>query len=244
MLKVQSFLPVLVFAAGIALSPHPAQANCAGFVRPPEMVNPDVKQRALQLKNDPNAFSGKKMLDVVADRRITLTPEFDRLTGLEKQQTLNTLQLPGSTVEVYAADGRLVSVQYDGCTREHLLTERDRYSWYLNRPPVQMPFPMLREAVRNAGQPLWRKINQSIHPENERRARFKFWQAMGYDKAKLGWWIAWVPEGGYFEVNIRTADDLAQLKPYLENAFRQNRYVVLTTDGTLLYDTQVALGNP
>jgi hypothetical protein len=243
-LKIRAFLPVIVLASCVTIAVRPAQANCPGFGRPTEQFNLQVRQRANQLKNDPNQFFGRKVLDVIAERRITLAPAFDLFTGAEKRQVLNTLQLDGSTYEVYATDGRLVSAQYDGCTRTHLLTERDRYSWYLNRPPVQMPFPMLRDALRNPGQPTWRKIKQSIHPEDERRARFKFWETVGYDKAKRGWWIAWVPEGGYFEATVRNADDVAQLKPYLENAFRQYRYVVLSTDGTPLYDTQRALGNP
>jgi hypothetical protein len=241
----KAYFPVFLLAACVTITvPNPAQANCPGFVRPPEIVNPEVKQRALQLKNDSNQVFWQKMLDVITDRRITLSSAFDRATGADKQQLLNTLQLNGSTVEVYAADGRLVSAQYDGCTREYLLTERDRYSWYLKRPPVQMPLPMLRDALRNSGQPSWRKVNHSIHPEDERRARFKFWETVGYDKAKLGWWIAWVPEGGYFEVTVRNGDDVTQLKPYLETAFRQYRYVLLTSNGMPLYDTQTALGNP
>lgn len=239
------FLPVIVAASCVAVaSPEPAYANCAGFGRPPEQVNLEVRQRVNQLKNNPNEFFGQKMLDVIGDRRITLTPAFDSFTGPAKLQILNTLQLESSTYEVYTADGRLVSAQYDGCTRTHILTERDRYSWYLNRPPVQMPLPMLRDALRNPGQPSWRKVNQSIHPEDERRARFKFWESVGYDKAKQGWWIAWVPEGGYFEVTVRNADGLTQLKPYLATAFRQYRYVVLAIDGTPLYDTLSALNNP
>lgn len=248
-LKVRSHLlhslfPVVLLTAYIGIGTHPAQANCPGFARPSEQVNPEVQQRANQLKNDPNQFFGKKMLDAIANRRITLTVEFDRLTGIEKQQVLNTLQLDGSTYEVYTADERLVSAQYDGCTRTHLKTERDRYGWYLNRPPVEMPLPMLRDALRNSGQPIWRKVNQSIHPEDERKARFKFWEKVGYDKYNQGWWIGWVPESAYFEVTVRNANDVTQLKPYLETAFHQYRYVVIATDGTLLYDTQKELGNP
>ncbi len=238
-------LPIIVVASCVTFaSPDPAQANCAGFGRPPEQVNAEVRQRVNQLKTNSSEFFGQKMLGVMGDRRITLTPAFDPLTGPDKRQVLNTLKLEGSTYEVYAADGRLVSAQYDGCTRTHLLTERDRYSWYLNHPPAQMPLPMLRDALRNPGQPRWRKVNQSVHPEDERRARFKFWETVGYDKAKQGWWIAWVPEGGYFEVTVGNADGLTQLKPYLANAFRQYRYVALTSDGTPLYDTLTALNNP
>ncbi|MBE8992488.1 hypothetical protein [Nostoc sp. LEGE 12450] len=241
---LNSLFPVVLLAAYIGIGTHPAQANCPGFSREPEQLNPEVQQRANQLKNDPNQFFGKKILDTITNRRITLTPDFDRLTGIEKQQVLNTLQLDGSTYEVYAADERLVSAQYDGCTRTYLKTERDRYGWYLNRPPVPMPLPMLRDALRNVGKPIWRKVNQSIHPEDERKARFKFWETVGYGKYNQSWWIAWVPEGGYFEVTVRNADCVTQLKPYLGTAFHQYRYVVIANDGTPLYDTQTELGNP
>ncbi|MDZ8090133.1 MAG: hypothetical protein RMY16_31945 [Nostoc sp. DedQUE12b] len=222
---LNSLFPVVLLAAYVGIGTDPAQANCPHFGRPPEQVNPEVQQRANQLKNDPNQFFGKKILDTIINRRITLTPDFDRLTGIEKQQVLNTLQLDGSTYEVYAADERLVSAQYNGCTRTYLKTERDRYGWYLNRPPVTMPLPMLRDALRNWGQPTWRKVNQSIHPEDERKARFKFWETVGYDKYNQSWWIGWVPEGGYFEVTVRNADGVTQLKPYLRTAFHQYRYV-------------------
>jgi hypothetical protein len=241
---LHSLFPVVLLAAYVGVGSHPAQANCPGFGREPEQVNLEVQQRANQLKNDPNQFFGNKMLDAISNRRIILTPEYDRLTGTEKQQVLSTLQLDGSTYEVYTTDSRLVSMQYDGCTRTYLKTERDRYGWYLNRPPVAMPLPMLRDALRNWGQPTWRKVNQSIHPEDERRARFKFWETVGYDKHNQGWWIGWVPEGGYFEVTVRNADGVSQLKPYLKTAFHQYRYIVIASDGTPLYDTQTELGNP
>ncbi|MBD2200873.1 MULTISPECIES: hypothetical protein [Calothrix] len=241
---LRAFLPTIIIASCVTMASHPVQAYCPGSGRPLEQVNSQVKQRAIQLKNDPNQFFGKKMLATIGDRRITLTAAFDRLSGLEKQQVLNTLQLNGSSYEVYTADGRLVSVQGDGCNPQYLLTERDRYRWYLKRPPISAPLPMLQDALRNAGQPIWRKVNQSIHPEDERRARLKFWETVGYDNHKQGWWIAWVPEGGYFEVTVRNADHVNQLKPYLKNSFPQYRHVVLSTDGTPLYDTQKELGNP
>jgi hypothetical protein len=65
-LNVKSFFPVTVLAACVAIAaPNPVRANCAGFVRPPEIVNPEVKQRAIQLKNDANQFLGQKLLDVI-----------------------------------------------------------------------------------------------------------------------------------------------------------------------------------
>jgi hypothetical protein len=239
----RSQLSILLLAACVAIS-APAHANCPGYTRPIEEANREVRQRANQLKADPNQFFGKKMIDGIENLRIVFTPAFDRLTGLEKQQVINTLQLDGSTYTVHAADGRLLSAQYDGCThRTAILTERDRYGWYFNRPPVPMPFPRLRDALRNPGEPRWRKVNHMIHPEDERRARFKFWETVGYAKASQGWWITWVPEGGYFEVTVGNADDAVALKPYFAKAARQYRYVVLATDGSPLYDTAAPIAS-
>ncbi|BAU16088.1 hypothetical protein LEP3755_66550 (plasmid) [Leptolyngbya sp. NIES-3755] len=245
-LKSWFLLPFIVAASctTVAAHPSPELQSCPDSDRPVEQANLQVKQRANQLQRDRSEFFGQKVIDSVSDRRITLTTAFDSLSGQDKRQVLRTLKLEGSTYEVYSADARLVSTQYDRCTHTYLLSERDRFRWYYTRNPIQLPtIEQLNEALRNAGRPSWRKVNQSISPENERRARVKFWQAIGYDKVNQGWWIAWVPEGGYFEINIRSTDSLARVKPYLATAFRQYRYVVVHTDGTPLYDTAV-LGNP
>jgi hypothetical protein len=214
----------------------PAQANCAGYSGNLEEVNQEVQQRAQRLKQDPNYFWGNtKMYDMITDRQIILAPAFNALTAIEKRQVLDVLQLAGSTYQVYDSDRRLVSAQYDGCTRRMLLTERDRFSWYLNRPPVNRLNP---DALRNAGQPAWRTVNYVVTAEQERATRLEFWQAVGYDNYQKGWWIAWVPEGGYFEITVVNADDSERLKPFLQKVSRLYRYVVIASDGTPLFDTQ------
>jgi hypothetical protein len=242
---LQWLLSSVLMVGSVTLLTQPAQANCAGG-RPPEQVDPGVLQRWNRIKDDTSfSWNINKVFDRMRDRRITLTPAFDRLSGSEKQNALTALALDGSSYEVYTADGRLVSAQYDGCTkRKALLTERDRYGWYLTRLPAPMPFPMLRDALRNPGQPSWRNVKVSIHPEDERRARFQFWQTVGYAQYAKGWWIAWVPEGGYFEITVANADGLTAIQPYLETAAQTYRYVVITQDGTPLTDTQYSRGNP
>jgi hypothetical protein len=240
------FLPVVWLLSSGTIAASPAAANCPGFGRPFDEVDGEVQQRWRQLKADPPQFLGKPpMFDTIQAGRMTLTTAFDRLTGPQKQQVLDALQLDGSTYTVYTADGRLLSAQYDGCTpRKALLTERDRFSWYFNRPPISAPLPMLREALRNPGQPRWRTVNHSIHPEAERRARLEFWQTVGYDKYSQGWWIGWVPEGGYFEVTVGKAEDRTRIRLYLQAAARQYRYVVIAQDGTPIEDTPGTRGNP
>lgn len=249
---LQWVLSIALATSCMMLGQKSAQANCAGFGRSPETVNLEVQERVNQLKENTNEFFGQKMIASFTNAqqptgklpRITLTPAFDRFSGPDKRQILRTLQLDGSTYEVYAADGRLVSAQYDGCTRTDLLTERDRYSWYLNRPPVPMPTALLQEALRNAGKPRWRAVQAHLSVAEERRVRTQFWETVGYDKANKGWWIAWVPEGGYFEVTVVNANDAAGLKSFLAKASQQYRYVVLAKDGTPLSDTRYTRGNP
>ena len=227
-----------------ALPAAPVWANCAGGIDP-EQVNPQVRQRWQQLQRDETHFWGKTpMFGAIAANRLTLAPAFDQLTGPEKQQVLHTLQLEGSSYEVYTADGRLVSAQYDPCTRSHLLTERDRFRWYLNRPPISAPTAMLGEALRNAGRPQWRTVKHEIAAPTERQIRLQFWQRIGYDQAAQSAWIAWVPEGGYFEITVPNADGVAKVQRFLAVAPTTYHYRVVARDGTPLLNTETTRGNP
>jgi hypothetical protein len=63
---LRSFLPTIIIAACVTIASHPAQAYCPAYGRPLAQLNSQVKQRAIQLKNDPNQFFGKKMLAMIA----------------------------------------------------------------------------------------------------------------------------------------------------------------------------------
>ena len=242
-------LPLMLLASTVLLSANPALANCPGSGRPIEAVNQEVLQRLNSIKDDRSYFFGQPILGSIlttdAGNRVILTPAFDRFSGPEKQQVLSTLQLDGSNYRVYTADGRLLSSQYDGCTfKQALLTERDRYSWYFNRPPVDLPRSELSEALRNAGQPIWRNVTVSISAPQERQIRNQFWQSVGYSQYNQGWWIGWVPEGGYFEITVVNADSLALANSFIDAAPQNYRYVVIAKDGTPLTDTRYSQGNP
>jgi hypothetical protein len=223
----------------------PAQANCAGG-RPVEDADREALQRWNEIKDNLNYSFGQKVFDQIRDRRMILTPAFDRFTGPSKTQILRELPLNASSYEVYSADGRLISAHYDGCTpRTPLLTERDRFAWYMNRPPQSAPQTNLQEALRNAGNPPWRKVQVSIPSAEERKVRLDFWKTVGYAQDRKGWWIAWVPEGGYFEITVVNADDyLTKIKPFVDRASLKHRYVTLARDGTKLDDTRFKRGNP
>ena len=73
-----------------------------------------------------------------------------------------------------------------------------------------------------------------MEPWVEYAVRLGFCNSVGYvaDYADYGWWIAWVPEHGYFEVNVPSNFDYDRLQRYWEVAERNDDYVVVRSDGT------------
>jgi hypothetical protein len=47
--QLRALLPGLILTGFMAIAPVPAQANCAGFGRPPEIANAEVQQRLTPL---------------------------------------------------------------------------------------------------------------------------------------------------------------------------------------------------
>ncbi|MGF1520741.1 MAG: hypothetical protein ACFBSF_00290 [Leptolyngbyaceae cyanobacterium] len=236
----------------------PAAANCADTVGSLEYFQPAMERlwQQLQTQTDYPWGTERPYGELVGDR-IVLTPAFDDLEGEQKDQVIDLLQAhdqgglysllteeekarPGigalSPYEIYTHDGRLVTTAYDGCTPVRLLTERARYSYYYNRLPFD-PDTGARatfEDLRNAGQPFWRNVQFPISAEEERAVRFSFWSAVGADKESQGWWIAWVPEEGYFEINVPQDYNPAELQRFWRVSTIQYPYRIVATDGTEL----------
>ncbi|MEO1353353.1 MAG: hypothetical protein AAFW84_32095 [Cyanobacteria bacterium J06635_15] len=91
---------------------------------------------------------------------------------------------------------------------------------------------MTESQLRNAGYPSWRQVNFPIDPATEQAVRLGFWNSVGYEQSH--WWIAWVPEHGYFEINVPENYDAERLEQYWQVADRNYRYVVLSRDGSQL----------
>lgn len=232
----------------------PAQANCPMSVGSAEPYQLVMQRRWRELQAQTTyPWGNVRPYAKFEGENITLTPEFDRLTGSQKQQVVSTVlttppfdQLTPAEQEamkevggvapyrVYASDGRLVSAPYDGCTRPTLLTERARYSWYYNSQERGAPRDLTPEGLRNAGRPSWRIVRFPISAEQERSTRFQFWKTVGWNASN--WWIAWVPENGYFEINVPVGYNSAQLERFWQVAPRQHRYVVVGNDGTVLQE--------
>ncbi|WGV26710.1 hypothetical protein [Halotia branconii] len=235
----QNFLWLLPITATVNFVAviSPAQANCPGSVPPLEEVQPQMQQRWQELQRRKTYPWGKaQVYKSLQGDRITLASSFDQLRDSQKQEVLNLLQLGNNPHSVYASDGRLLSAVYDACTRFFMLTEKARYSWYYNSIGRSLPNNFPQEALRNAGNPSWRQVRVPISQTRERSIRNLFWNEMGYSQANSGLWIAWVPEHGYFEINVPNGYSVQQLQKFWAVAPRNYRYIVLSTDGTILMD--------
>lgn len=238
----------------------PAQANCVDRIASLEIVQPSMERLWQGLKNkEQYSWGEKKPYGEMKGNKITLTADFDSLMGIQKQEVLNDLYLSYSqnwfnllTAEeqekvlthpdmgamspyvVYDNDDRLISAPYDGCTRMTLLTEKARFSWYYLQFAYQNDRKIHSQMLRNVGNPPWRKIKHSLTIEEEKSVRNLFWRVIGFDKSNQGWWIAWVPEKGYFEINVPTNYNPKLLQKFQKLAPKKYSYIVVVDDGTLL----------
>lgn len=242
----------LAAIAGSLLTAAPAMANCADTVASLDFVEPAMARLWPQLQAQTTyPWGTARPYDRVEGQRIVLTPEFDDLNGAQKQQVIRFLLTGGEAGGLYnlltpeerarpgigavppyrivTHNGKLLFVAYDGCTPMTMLTERDRYSYYYNRLPYDLETQTTAAAadLRNAGRPFWRDAQFPIAAADELALRQSFWHAIGYDNADRGWWIAWVPEDGYFEINVPERYDAATLQRFWRVAPSQYRYTVL-----------------
>lgn len=185
-------------------------------------------------------WEGIQPFERLKGKRIILSEEFNGLTAAQKRNVLDLLLLKygeykslmplmsvqnrqhiraseGSMLpfEVYTHDGRLVSLPYNGCNRITVLTEyeRSRLSFLGIKIKRVQRYPMSH----------W----------NEEEVKKLFWNAIGYDKAGQ-YWIAWVPEKGYFEINVPKPSHEGVLKDFWQVAPNYYRYVIVD-QGTLQY---------
>ncbi|MEL7357480.1 MAG: phosphoribosylaminoimidazolesuccinocarboxamide synthase [Cyanobacteria bacterium J06560_6] len=241
---------------GWAAMLSPVLANCSDRPGSVEWYEPAMTRHFEQLRSQTTAPWGDvSILERINGRQLELTPAFNTLSGPVKQQVIASIQdlnfqdylsaeeyedklsPPGNAgigtwpYNVVTPDGRRVLEVYDGCTTFTLLTERDRFNLYFTRH-FQASSDTSEGVLRNAGQPSWRQVNFPIDTEAEKAVRLDFWNSVGYDSQ--GWWIAWVPEQGHFEVNVPEGFDYDKLQRYWQVADRDYAYVVVRNDGSQL----------
>jgi hypothetical protein len=245
-------------AFGMVWVALPVSANCADRIASLEVVEPPMQRLWKNLQQQTQfPWGTAQPYQKMTEGKIELSAAFEPLTGVQKQQVLELLKLgygnnwfelltpleqqaalnyPGmgalSPYEVVGSDSRTISMPYDGCTRMTLLTEKDRFSWYYNRSPRESA--QAQALLRNSGRPPWRKVRFEIAPAIEKDIRLKFWRSVGFAKANQGWWIAWVPELGHFEINVPQPYNPKNLLAFWRIASTQYRYRVVATDGTPL----------
>ena len=239
----------LTLAAANLFKMAPALANCAEVLAPVELMQPAMERQWQQLQQQTTyPWGAARPFGTLVGDRIALTPAFDRLTGAQKQEVLDAVfaytltsaeaqALSGALqlgpYQIYAYDQRLL-YQASACHETTMLTEKARYSHYYNFAEFSRPRSELAAALRNVGRPAWRTVRFPIAAAQERATRLQFWQAIGYKQAANNWWIAWVPEQGYFEVNAPVGYSQPLLQRFWQVAPKQYRYVVVTADGTLV----------
>jgi hypothetical protein len=248
--KFLSLFPTAVVLNLLAIA-TPVRANCADQVASRTVVQPAMERNFKQLQQQETYPWGKvRPYDKLSGAEITLTPDFDRLTGQQKQQVLDKATSYTLTPEerkaagdyigtlapyvIYDSDGRIVSYPYDGCTLLTLLTEKERYSFYFTRNIYNVDKSKIEQESRNVGNPPGRKVRYPITAAQERKTRLLFWKTIGYDQVNNGWWIAWVPEKDYFEINLTKDYNKQLLERFIQVAPIQYRYMLVTTDGTFL----------
>ena len=246
-----------------AIAAPQALANCSDRPADPSWYQPAISEHLQQLETQPNSpVAGADIYDRIEGDRIFLTPNFNALSGPQKAAAITAvtrinlqdyftpeafeqkLTPPGSEgigtfpFDLIASDGRTVSAVYDGCTLFTLLTEKDRFDYYYTRHFIEFGQTAGNsQRIRNVGAPSWRTINFPIEADAERAVRLGFWGSVGYENT--GWWIAWVPEIGKFEVTVPANFEYDRLQRYWQVANRNYSYVVVRADGTVLGEKQL-----
>lgn len=158
----------LTFALADGFRTTPAFANCAEVLAPIEQMQPVMERQWQQLQQQTTYPWGKlRPFETLKGDRVTLTPDFDRLTGPQKQQVIRAVfaysltpeeqqSLQGAIgigpYEIYASDGRLI-YKASACHDFTTLTEKARYSYYYNFAGFPATRSELETELRNAGRP-------------------------------------------------------------------------------------------
>lgn len=231
---------ILLAALALGLAGAPALANCTEPVLEMAIARPALDAVWAGLSRQ-YAFpwGGAHVWGKVQGDRIELALPYDRLTAKHKRLALDMLKLGGTPASiykpspydqlvsqspmtpfsVYAYDGRLVSMPYDGCTRLYFFTEYDRArlrSMQRTLPPRKMRFP-LPEATNT-----W--------------VTRVFWETVGRRQTDI-LHMTWVPEAGHYEIVVSMEARLRyrnRLEPFWWQAPLDLHYVVLDADGEWL----------
>lgn len=227
----------LIGSLGMVLSyPGAAQAACESKF----ITHTPFKEAFGQYFNKLKAqkWEGVQAFGRMSYSKIYMTPAFNHLKADAKRRTLSLLlldygeytqllplldkaelsTLTGSMLpySVYTADGRILSSAYNPCNRLVTLTEYDR---------SRLPFLGIN-IQRVQRYPLSSEVQEDI--------KKRFWKAVGYDNAG-DYWIEWVPEKGYFEIDVPSRNHNALLNAFWQSVPKAYRYQIVDRGSPLYY---------
>ncbi|MDB5100413.1 MAG: hypothetical protein JWM80_4834 [Cyanobacteria bacterium RYN_339] len=224
--------PIAAVAIVVALA-APAYANCPEEYVETREVAPFFAKAVAAMKLGPNG----KFFDRLDGELLYVTPAFEALPGprqanlaREASQALWTA-IPTADVERIIGTGH---VAHSVKVADHL------GRWLYVNTPCWGDFTTLTEhqrfvAMFSFGSDDERGFRTQTHPLPKRidlRAmRRNFGRKVGLG---AGYYLGWVPEGGFFELDVPRASDAKRVKAFLPSAPRGYRYDVRLNDGTLL----------
>lgn len=212
-----------------------AQAACESqFLTTPAMQQAFAQYFA---KLKAQKWEGIYAFDRLQNQKLYMTPHFDKLQAEAKKRILSLLlldygeyvqllpllpegtrrSLQGSMLPytVYTADGRVLSAAYNPCNRLTTLTEYER---------SRLPF---------LGINIQRVQRFPMGPSMQAYAKKQFWNVLGYEQAG-DYWIEWVPEKGFFEIDVPSRNHSQYLETFWESMSTAYRYLVVDR-GTPIY---------
>jgi hypothetical protein len=215
--------------------PEAARATCESQF----ITHAPLKKAFQQYFNKLKAqkWEGVEAFDRMSSPKIYMSPAFDNLKADAKRRVLSLLlldygeytqllplldkkelkSLSGSMFPygVYTADGRVLSSAYNPCNRLITLTEYER---------SRLPF---------LGVNVKRIQRFPLAPDTQEDIEKRFWKTIGYDNAG-DYWIEWVPEKGYFEIDVPSRNHNTLLKNFWQSVPRAYRYLIVDR-GTPFY---------
>lgn len=230
-LRVYGLLALLSFC----LMVPSAQAACES-----QFIESEAMQKAYTTyfeKLKAEKWEGILAFDRMSYQKIYMTPKFDKLKADAKKRILSLLlldygeylqlnpllsiearrELKGSMLPyaVYTADGRILSAAYNPCNRLITLTEYER---------SRLPF---------LGINIQRVQRYPMAPSIQEGIEKIFWKTVGYEQAGE-YWIEWVPEKGYFEIDVPSLNHNAVLEAFWKQIPNPYRYLIVDR-GTPIY---------
>ena len=227
---------LLALAVLAALLPAPAFANCAETTIDLQVVAPWITSAVAKLKAGPDGAC----FDRLAGSDLYLTAAFERLSPARKKALIDDAEklfwreIPEKVGDQQRDSGAIaLPVRFVDALGRELYVTTPCFGDFLQLTEHQRYLAMFSFGESN--ETTYRK---QVHPLPKglslKQVRGRFHGVMSW---KPAYYITWVPEGGFFEIDL-PKDERRKLAAFWPKAPRGYRYDVRTNDGTLLGTVQ------